>query len=238
MKRFIFLIIEVLIFISLIFYYSTHSVLLAEPSKTYSTIIAYRLQTNALLQGHLALSQNPFGAPRYDYLWTGHGLQQNWGLGVPFMRFPFEWVGKHLGFSPFPDRVILLFYLTLMVVFLNMALRLSLRSLGIAINSILGFFIRWYLIVWVLFSPGFSSLIHVNLDIYHEAIFYACIYSHLLLALFLIYVLRSTEGNFFVVCIASGLAWLIRPTLISYGLVTLIFTILYAYQNKYKARIL
>ena len=82
--------IELIIFSVFLIIFLRHSLLFIDSSRLYSTSIAHRLQTEALLHGHLSLSPQPFGYLN-DFVWTGHGLQQNWGLGVPLLKLPFEW---------------------------------------------------------------------------------------------------------------------------------------------------
>lgn len=223
-----------MIALSLLAYYGTHSVLFYDLSRPYSNIIAYRLQTNAFLKGHLTLSPNPFGAPRFDYLWTGHGLQQNWGLGVPFLMLPFEWAAKFLGSEAFPDRLTIIIYLLLMVVILNIAFRMILNPLKIPDQSIQSIAIRWYLIALVLFSPGMGYLIKQGRwDIYFEVVFYGQIFALILLALFLIFIFKHSKEMYFILALLAGFLWLIRPTLIAYGLSTFLVASFINFQ-KYR----
>ena len=230
--KYLSLILELILFFSLIVFYSFHSLLISEPLKFYSTSIPHRLQTNALLQGKLSLSPQPFGIP-VDFIWAGqHGMHQNWGLGVPLLRLPFEWGARLCSLGLFPDRLIIIFYLVLMLLAINISLKLVFTSVGIPPHSVVGVLIRFYLIAWILFSPPMSSLIQSGLDVYKETILYGCIYSYILLSLLLIYLRRPSDKIFVLLCLASGFAWLIRATLIVYGLVTFIFTVLHAYQTN------
>ncbi len=226
----LFIALEAAIFILLLWFYASHSLLLPDPSKPYSQNIAYQLQTNAFLQGKVALSPRPFGIP-FDYLYTEHGMQQTWGVGVPLLRLPFEWGYRECGFYYFPDRFILLFYIILMMVILNLALRLLLSASGLIAHSAMGCLIRWGFIAWILFSPAMNGLIENDFDVYQEAIFYGCIYSYILLALFWIYIQRPHKQILIIVCLLSGMACLIRPTLIFYGLVTAITAMVFVYQK-------
>ena len=70
----------------------------------YSFSLSYRLQTEALLRGKLALSENPVDL-NHDLTWSQQGVHQVWGLGVPLWRLPLEAVAKLLGFAAFPDRI-------------------------------------------------------------------------------------------------------------------------------------
>ena len=225
------LIVEIFIFFLLVIFYLQHSLILSTPLKFYSTFIPYRLQTDAFLQGKISLSQQPFGLP-WDYAWVGdHGIHEAWGLGVPLLRLPFEWIAKQCGLDPFPDRVVLIIYLFFMIFCLNIALRLLLRNFGILIHSPLAVFIRFYLIGWFLICPPISWLIQ-NFLAFEEPVFYGCLYSYILLSLLIIHTVRPTKAVFFSLCLLAGLAWLIRPTLVFYGLVTFIFVLIQTFQKR------
>ncbi|MEI7999635.1 MAG: hypothetical protein WCH62_09060, partial [Candidatus Omnitrophota bacterium] len=157
-KKCFYIIIEFIIFIFFVGFYARHSLLLPDSSRLYSTSIAHRLQTNAFLQGKLFLSQYPFGF-LHDFIWTEHGMSQNWGLGVPLLKLPFEWLSNQCGFGHFPDRLTLLFYFSLMIIILNTSLRLVLGAFGVVANSVIGVFVRWYFIAFILFTPAFMGLI-------------------------------------------------------------------------------
>jgi hypothetical protein len=64
----------------------------------------YRDQTEALLHGNLALSDSPWRLT-HDLAWSGGGVQQVWGLGVPAWRLPFELAARACGQEGFPDRL-------------------------------------------------------------------------------------------------------------------------------------
>ncbi len=229
-----YLFLEVIFFVFLIGFYAFHTLILYDPSKLYSTSIAHLLQVNALLQGRLSLSPQPFGLP-HDFIWGIHGIQQAWGFGVPLLELPFEWIAQKCGFYPFPDRLILLFYLILMIAVINIALKLALKTLEITAHSLMGTLMRFYLVAWILFNPTMS---HPELDVYGQTILYGCIYGYILLSLLLIYVLRPTSQLFFGLCLASGLAWLIRPTLLAFGVVTFGLVAARAYQNRCGIRLM
>lgn len=198
--------------------------------------IAHCLQTDAFLQGKLFLSSRPFGI-LWDFIYTERGMHQNWGLGVPLLKLPFECIAKMCKFYYFPSRVIALFYIALMIVVTNFGLKRILSSTGLATHHSMYFIIRWGLIAWFLFSPLVSGLIHSGFCIYEETIFYVCLYSVILLTIFWIYIQRPHYQTFIVLCLISGLAWLIRPTLIFYGAVTAGIAIVFTYQNTKNIRL-
>src|SRR5436190_13920770 len=77
--------------------------LVTDWGKWYSPSLQYRRQTDAFLTGHFALSQSP-NALENDFAWGEKGVQQVWGLGVPFWRLPFELLSRLFGQQEFPDR--------------------------------------------------------------------------------------------------------------------------------------
>ena len=225
----LYVMIESILFFLIIYFYNTHIQLVQGTSGLFSSDIAYRLQTDAFLKAKLSLSSHPFGLP-FDYIWTGHAMHQNWGLGVPLLRLPFEWGAQLCGWGPFPDRLTLFFYLILMVIILNVSIRRVLGTFGIGGYSAGGLLLRWYLTALVLFSPSMSDLLfRTGSNVYEEAVFYGCIYSYTLLALFWLFMRRPNDKFLFIICLFSGLAWVIRPTLIFYGVITAVLTIIYSY---------
>ncbi|MDE2027910.1 MAG: hypothetical protein KGJ11_05160, partial [Candidatus Omnitrophica bacterium] len=186
---------EVIFLALLALFYASHTLILSEFPKLYSTAIAPRLQTDALLQGKISLSPEPFGLP-HNFIWAGeNGMQQNWGMGVPFLRLPFEWLSGKCGLGPFPDRLILLFYLFLTLLVLSLALRTAVESLGMDAYGRIGIFIRFYLIIWVLFCPPMAGLAE-KLRVYEETIFYGCLYAYVLLSLLMVYLIRPSSRLF------------------------------------------
>jgi len=226
------LFLEIFVFIVLLCILNEYSNLQLNASKLYSSSIAHRLQTNALLQGKIELSPWPFGCG-HDFVWLGHGVQQNWGMGVPLLRLPFEWLGRLCGLSAFPDRLVLLFYLVLTVIVLN-------RSLTLIFDRLkdfkrMSFVMRWTVIGWILFCPAFGALLWRPL-VYDETIFYGCLLSFSLLGLFWRYIVEQDDRIFFWLCLLAGFAWLIRPTLIFYGLTTAALSLTCKFLYKYNLR--
>ncbi len=221
----------------LVFIFLYHSGLAQGFSNLYSTALAHRLQKNAFWDGRLALSDHPFGLP-WDYIWTERGMHQNWGLGVPLLRMPFEALARSAGQAFFPDRVTLGVYLTLTVAGLSLALRYILMTVGIPGASAAGFLMRWILMAWVLFAPGIRGLALDEFQAYHETIFYGCIYSYFLLALVWIQAVRPRKALFFTICLLAGCIWLIRVTLIVYGLITLMLALDCVRRSKGPRRII
>ncbi len=197
-----------------------NSVLCTDLHKLYSKSLAHRLQTQALLQGHLSLAPLPFGA-QIDFNWSGHGLQQVWGLGVPLLRLPFEGLANIGGFGPFPDRLVLLFYLFLVIYILHFAMQSLQKSLG-GEGGAAELCIRWYVMAWIFLSPAMGILLHRQINnVYHETIFYGCLYAYVLLALLWVYISGRDARVYIGLSLAAGLGCLIRPTLLAYGLASM-----------------
>jgi len=217
----------------MLFHFSS---LTSGPSKLYTAFQdPHRLQTSAFLQGHIALSQKPFGC-FLDLIWTGHGLQQPWGIGVALLRLPFEGMARVFGFASFPDRLILLFYLTMMIIALNLSLRLILKAIGLIAPSLMEIILRWYFIAWIIFCPTFIGLYQGRSAVYEETVFYGCIFTYLLLSLFWAYLLRPNSRIFLVLSLFSGFIWLIRPDLVAYGSATFVIAAFNAYREKCNVR--
>ena len=70
----------------------------------YSSSVSYRMRTEALLRGRLALSENPMDLD-HDITWSQQGMHQVWGLVVPLWRLPLEATAMLLDFDAFPDRI-------------------------------------------------------------------------------------------------------------------------------------
>lgn len=82
--------------------------LLPDWDQWYSIEDRYRAQTAALAEGHFSLGDT-LGEIQHDNTWSGGGVHQVWGLGVPFLQLPFELLAKAFGFDMFPDQLILAF---------------------------------------------------------------------------------------------------------------------------------
>jgi hypothetical protein len=179
----------------------------------YSASPMYRAQVDALLAGRLALSEAP-EALFHDLAWTSDGVQQVWGLGVPAWQTPFELAGRVIGVTPFPNRVPLLAWLTLMVYVLVRALWPREPSEP------------WWLgagaILITALLPAFVTLIRGRVGIYEEAAIYAYAAAMILLGSVLRLAAAPTRWRFFVLLACAGLAGFVRPPAWSYGFATAI----------------
>ncbi len=196
----------------------------------------HRAQVEALLQGQLALSENP-AALRLDLAWAQGGVHQVWGLGVPLWKLPFVAVGRITGAESFPDFLAF-------AVALGAAAWLVLRALFIvfandpttadADNQSLGLRAgisrhSWQLAggatLLLLFAP-FINLLHSRFEIYEEVVAYEYLWGLVLIAGLLGLTAQATTKRFWIVCLLAGLGGLLRPTLIFHGVGALVAAVL------------
>jgi hypothetical protein len=178
----------------------------------YASHSAFRAQTAALLDGHLALSAAP-EALLHDFAWTDSGVQQVWGLGAPAWRLPFEVAGRVVGVTPFPDRIPLLAWMALMIYVLVRAWWRRddepwwVGAGAIAITALL---------------PGFVTLVRGRVGVYEETAIYAYGAAMVLLAGVLRLRASPSRARLLVLLAFAGLVGFIRPTTLAYGGATLV----------------
>ncbi len=223
--------------------------LVADWGAWYSTSLPYRTQTEALLQGDLAVSRNVADL-KFDHTWSEQGVHQVWGLGVPLWRLPFEAAAKLFGFDGFPDRLAFgLFALLVCFVVLKVWVRFGdgRSELGDRADTgnvpggppavgggasgpglsngadgwllITGFGAGFLIL---LLFPPFLTLLQVRGAVWEEAVAYEYLYGILQLSLLLAFVRRPTVGRLLLVCTLAGFGGLIRPTLVFYGFATVV----------------
>ena len=190
----------------------------------YSSSVPYRMQTEALLRGKLALSENPVDLD-HDLAWSQQGVHQVWSIGVPLWRLPLEVVAKLLGFDAFPDRIAFGLFAAL-VAFL--ALRVwttawlsnsqQQRPSDLVWRSIVGFGVGFLLL---LMFPPFLNLLQTRGAVWEEAVAYEYLFGVLLLMLLLAFSQRPTARGWYWLCALAGLGGLIRPPLVFYGFSTM-----------------
>ena len=230
LRAFLFFVTEISIFSLFMVFYCLHSVLWPPDSRLYSKYFGYRLQTNALLEGKLSLSSRPIGfVDDFDY--SEHGMQQNWGLGVPILRLPFEWYAKTFGDGYFPDRMVLVFYVCLVILILHLALGALIPYFDFTYDGLISKFVRWGATSWIFFSPVVAGPIQLHFKVCEEPIFYGCLYGCVLLCLLWLFLKFPSWRIFLFLALLSGFACLIRPTLIIYGAMSVGLGIYYAYQK-------
>lgn len=200
----------------------------------YSFDQSFRLQTNAFLRGELSLNPAPYGH-HYDWAW-GNGIHQIWGLGVPILRLPFEILAKMFGSFGFPDRVVfvMLYFLVVAIFWKSICLSINhnhdLNTRGQFKKRIQNIPI----LIFCLINPAFINMIRTRFEPYEEVIAYGYLWSLMLFALSLLFLNKRKKYIFFLVCFLAGFSPNIRPTLISYGIVT--FFMIFHFGKGIKSR--
>ena len=178
--------------------------------------LALRWQGDALMRGRLAISDSP-EQHFHDAIWA-NGLHQPWGLGVPFLRMPFEIAARLFGYRIFPDRVVFLLYVALTASFVFYAL----AAVGARIVQNSGSGARVERLVLpaaclctfaLVLSPGFLTMLRSRFVVYEEVIAYAFLYSLVTFAALALFVNRRSGSTLFLLCVLCGFAPFIRPTL-------------------------
>ena len=189
----------------------------------YSVNMAYRRQTEAMLGGSLALDKDP-RTVGYDMAWASDGVQQVWGLGVPSWRLPFELLAKLFGQAGFPDRLALTAAMALLIYSLLKLLVLSPARDGVPYakqhpEAVAG-------ALWLILFPPFLALCRTRFDVYEEAQAYSYLAGIALFALTLWFVRRQNFSSYLLLAGFAGLAAFVRPTLICYGVASLVIAFL------------
>lgn len=184
-------------------------------SECYSTHVSYTLQLDAFFNGKLALVDNPYHF-LHDWAWGQNGMYQLWGLGVPILRFPFEFLSRSFfELKYFPDIFILLTYafLTIYLCIHTFSKLLQYfhfeRFTSIMLASIISYSI--------FLAPPVINMLSYRIAVYEEAIFYGLLYSLFLLCLSILYLLNKNTILLFILSFFAGFAALIRPTAIIYA---------------------
>jgi len=200
----------------------------------YSYDPALRLQTDAFLRGELAIQPVPYGH-LHDWAW-GNGMHQVWGLGVPFLQFPFQVVGKLANGFGFPDRLIFLFfYLGAAIIFWR-----SLAAGSKSPNSTER--LKWCLLTLPILLYAFLNHALINMmqgkfEPYEEVIAYGFLWSLTLFALLAIFLHKRDRYLYLALCFLSGFAIHLRPTIGAYGGMTFALAFFLAWRHKVKSRL-
>jgi hypothetical protein len=181
----------------------------------YSYDINYRLQTEALLHGHTTISDSP-RAHLHDWAWGRNGMEQVWGLGVPLLRIPFEVFARIIGHPQFPDRLVMLFYLSV-VVFAWILVGVELCRVT-HLFSPLGLGAGIVLVSLSVASTPLITLLRTRMLVLEEAVLYLNLVIFFVLALSALLVLGKGRTRLPVIigCLA-GLSGFVRPTALIYG---------------------
>lgn len=200
----------------------------------YSFDQSFRLQTDAFLEGGLAINPVPYGH-RYDWAW-GNGIHQVWGLGVPIIRLPFEILGKIFGSFGFPDRIVfVIFYFFVTAIFWKSLDSTVTPEPGIK-NRLRKRLQNIPALILVMLNPAFITMIRAKFEPYDEVVAYSYLWAIMLFALILLLLNNSKGWLFFLICFLAGFSPNIRPTAISYGIGTFLIASYLAMHNRIRFR--
>jgi hypothetical protein len=197
---------------------------------------AYRGQSRALSEGRFALSDD-VASLLHGHTWSEGGVHQVAGLGVPLWRLPWDVLARAIGHEAFPDRLAFGLFAALVafvvlkvwmgplaVVGGDAALRSQNRveeallpgeGPAIAIGAV------GVLILLLLFPP-FIGLLQARGPAWGEPVTYQYLYGILLVTLLVAWAQKPRTFGWLILCALAGMGGLIRPTLVFYGLVTML----------------
>jgi len=198
--------------LSLLFFHSTG--LIGKWGEWYSQSQIYRYQTDAFLDGHLSLFEDPTRMT-YDFVLYNGKIQQIWGLAVPMLRLPFEIIAKVTGSVFFPDRIVLFIYTAGFLFFLcNILYGLFKKIFRNEFSVLLGTVAVCFVITFM--QPIFA-LARTRFIIYEEAIYYAYLFSFISL-FWLLLVKSESRRGVYIFALSMGLLGFVRPTAWAYGI--------------------
>lgn len=189
--------------------------LVSDWGEWYSVEPGYRMQTEAFLDGTVAVSNNPQAIP-WDMAWARERVQQVWGLGVPAWRLPFEAVARVFGQPAFPDRFAfgiafaLLSFAVLKLFFVRPGEENALDVLKHRPERFCAPFL-------LLLFPPFLTLCQTRFLAYEEASAYSFLAGIALFVGTVCFVRKPTLAIFLVLGFLAGLVGFVRPTLLVYG---------------------
>jgi len=168
-----------------------------------------RIQTEALLHGHFAISGGPFRHMQ-DMCWGRDGMQQCWGLGLSLMRAPFDFFAEAVFGLGFPDRILLLF----LIISASFGLHWVFKKQG------LNRFERILLPLICVFNAPILRMVNYRLLVYEEVVFTGFFFVIFIFSLNEFYVQTAVQSwkKIFLGFLFGFAAW-IRPTLFFYGAV-------------------
>jgi len=181
------------------------------PRSWYSSDIHFRMQTEAFLEGRLAIWPHPYHA-WHDWSFGLHGVYQIWSLGVPLLRLPFEFVAKNLGFVGFPDRMVLAMLFAVASLVTLTAISNALRRFSSCKDSQIIRLEAAALALLVVLQPPLIALIRTWFRAYEEAAAFQALWGLLLFGLLLHFYLNPRRTTWLVLCVCSAFAPFIRVT--------------------------
>jgi hypothetical protein len=183
----------------------------------YSSSMPYRRQTEALLDGRMALSTSPLDLDR-DMVWYGGRVQQVWGLGVPCWRLLFEAPARWLGQPAFPDRIAFAIALCLLTYAV-------LRRFIFANDRLVDWKQEPHLLLAVFLTvlfPPLLALCKAQLNVYEEAAAYSYICGVAMFLGTISFVRQPRFRLYLILSFCGGLLPFIRPTIGIYGFASLL----------------
>jgi len=218
--------------------------LVRQPDIGSSISLPHRLQTDALMAGQLSLSTN-LAFIEFDLTYSNGGVQQVWGLGVPLWRMFFEIPAQLFLHQTAPDRLALwialafLFYLTYGT--LKSEFYPSTGGCKIPWNQKIPDYCMLLVAVGMLVcGPFLLNILRTRMLVYEETLVYLYLFAICQFVLFLR--LRQTENPtragvlFVILCFLAGFGALIRPTLLFYGVATIVVGFFYGVRRTNPSR--
>ncbi len=208
--------------------------LIPEWGQWYSIEDRYWVQTTALAEGHLSLGSTLSGL-QHDNTWSGGGVHQVWGLGVPFLQLPFELLARVFGFDLFPDQLVLAFWL-FCVTFWGYRVVVCAKSRPETGNSgcsqRVDYFSRIVALFLLLSFPALIMLLSSRMLVFEIALVYTYLYG-ITEALTLLWFIRKPRlKGWLILSAMAGLGAFIRPTLLFYGAASMLVAALLLFRNR------
>lgn len=190
----------------------------------YAGWVYIKLQTLALLNGRISLGDTPFELLP-DLAW-GSGVQQVWGLAVPLLYLPFEWISQTFWQTSFGDRIVFFIYFSCVCGAIGWSISSHFRkhfwlsSLAVAACLLV-----------ILMAPLFGGLLSKTFSHYDEYALMGTLWALLGFALYFHkHASRSLPLAIFAALVFASLPHF-RPTLTVYSLGFWLATLV-AYGNK------
>ncbi|PIU00325.1 MAG: hypothetical protein COT74_05185 [Bdellovibrionales bacterium CG10_big_fil_rev_8_21_14_0_10_45_34] len=193
----------------------------------YPSNVYIKLQTLALLKGDFRVGDTPFDLMP-DWAWA-NGVQQVWGLGLPLLYSPFEWIWQLLCSEHFPDRAAFSLLFTVSVVLLSSALG---KPIG---HKVLGTVFIIAALGSVLGHPIFGGLLATRFSHLEEHSLSGQLVVLVAISSAVFFIEKPTLlRKYFLIFLTSGLVWF-RPTLAIYS-GALIVGVTFVYYNEKSKR--
>jgi hypothetical protein len=176
--------------------------------RLYETSPYHRFQAEALLHGHLYLS-NSIYAIQPGLAWYDGHVQQVWGLGIGLWLTPFTAVWHLFSNSPLPDRAVLGLAFVLLALF-------STQS-GLKLIKSGRFSLGLLTILATQFCPALWTLARYSRLVFEETALYSVLFSLAILIALIRVASSESLRDYFVCCALGAFAVWVRPTHAVYG---------------------